>query len=38
MAKMILAEDPDLTEERNLMLNQKLKKLFSNKINWGMIS
>ncbi|MFW9599180.1 MAG: ATP-dependent DNA helicase RecG, partial [Bacteroides graminisolvens] len=38
MAQMILAEDPDLTEERNLVLNQKLKKLFSNKINWGMIS
>jgi ATP-dependent DNA helicase RecG (EC 3.6.1.-) len=38
MAQMILAEDPDLTEDRNRMLNYKLKKSFSNKINWGMIS
>jgi len=38
MAQMILADDPDLTDERNRTLNYKLKKLFSNKINWGMIS
>jgi ATP-dependent DNA helicase RecG len=31
MAQMILAEDPDLTEERNLVLNKNLRSFFPTK-------
>ena len=38
IASDILLEDPELCTERNIQLNQKIKSLFSSKINWGMIS
>ena len=38
MAQEVLNEDPDLLSEANRILNERLKVLFSRKINWGMIS
>ena len=38
MAQEVLNEDPDLLSEANRILNERLKILFSRKINWGMIS
>ena len=38
IASDIILEDPELCTERNIQLNQKIKSLFSSKINWGMIS
>lgn len=38
IAQEILNKDPDLDDEPNRILNERLKKLFSRKINWGMIS
>ncbi len=38
MAEMILNKDPDLLSETNGILNERLKILFSKKINWGLIS
>lgn len=38
IAQEVLNEDPDLLSEPNRILNEKLKTLFSRKINWGMIS
>ena len=38
IAQEILNKDPDLDDEPNRILNERLKKLFSRKINWGLIS
>lgn len=38
IAEEILNEDPDLQFEAHRILNERLKTLFSRKINWGMIS
>lgn len=38
IAQEILNEDPDLVSETNRILNERLRKLFTRKVNWGMIS
>lgn len=38
MAREILDKDPDLQAEPHRILNERLKTLFTRKINWGMIS
>ena len=38
IAREVLNKDPDLLSEPNRILNERLKTLFSKKINWGMIS
>ncbi len=38
VARDILDEDPDLLSEQHRILNERLKILFSKKVNWGMIS
>lgn len=38
IAQEILQKDPELTSADNRILNERLKILFSRKINWGMIS
>lgn len=38
MAIKVLDEDPDLSSETYRLLNERLKSLFSKKINWGLIS
>ncbi|MDR2967983.1 MAG: ATP-dependent DNA helicase RecG [Tannerellaceae bacterium] len=38
IARDILNEDPNLEAETNLILNERLKTLFSGRKNWGMIS
>lgn len=38
IAQEVLNEDSDLLSEPNRILNERLKTLFSRKINWGMIS
>lgn len=38
MARDILDKDPDLQAEPHRILNERLKTLFTRKINWGMIS
>jgi ATP-dependent DNA helicase RecG len=38
IAKSILESDPDLTLPEHLILNKQSKKLFSKKVNWGVIS
>lgn len=38
IAQEILNEDPDLASEPHRILNERLKTLFSRRVNWGMIS
>ncbi len=38
LARKTLEEDPDLMLEKNLMLNQRIQKMMSEKQNWGVIS
>lgn len=38
IAQEILNEDPDLQSESHRILNERLKTLFSRKVNWGLIS
>lgn len=38
IAQEVLNKDPDLLTEPNRILNERLKRLFSRKINWSMIS
>ncbi len=38
MARDVLNEDPDLKNETNRILSERLKSLFARKVNWGMIS
>lgn len=38
IALEVLDKDPELLSEPNRILNERLKTLFSRKINWGMIS
>lgn len=38
MAQRVLDEDPDLLSETHRILSERLKTLFSKKLNWGMIS
>lgn len=38
IAQEVLDKDPDLLTEPNRILNERLKRLFSRKINWSMIS
>lgn len=38
IAQEILNEDPELQDETNAILNERLKTLFSKRTNWGMIS
>jgi len=38
LAQDILNEDPELLSENHCILNERLKKLFSRKVNWGLIS
>lgn len=38
IAQEILNEDPDLASEPHRILNERLKMLFSRRVNWGMIS
>ena len=37
-AKSLLESDPELTKDDHAILHQQLKKLFSKKVNWGVIS
>lgn len=38
IARDVLNEDPDLKNETNRILSERLKSLFARKVNWGMIS
>lgn len=38
LARKTLEEDPDLMLEKNLLLNQRIQKMMSEKQNWGVIS
>lgn len=38
IAQGVLDEDPELLSEQHRILSERLKTLFTRKINWGMIS
>ncbi|MEE3484770.1 MAG: ATP-dependent DNA helicase RecG [Bacteroidales bacterium] len=38
LARKTLEEDPELMQEKNLLLNQRIQRMMSEKLNWGVIS